>query len=165
MMAAASRSSGTAYRSGQLPRPTRHPVHDAGLFRFGQHAPPRAFIQAAPSRPSAPMPVITTPSTRSPYTSAADWNSTSTDGRWGIERPDVESNASFGPPHSGGASDDVRPARRGRRPGRTLSPSRASTTAERRRLVEALGVGLCIPDRHVQHNQRAGRESQRAVAE
>ena len=35
-------------------------------------APPRALIQAAPSRPSAPIPVITTAKTRSPKTSAAD---------------------------------------------------------------------------------------------
>src|SRR3954464_10512863 len=32
--------------------------------------PPFALIQAAPSRPSAPMPVITSPSTRAPNTSA-----------------------------------------------------------------------------------------------
>ena len=34
--------------------------------------PPAALIQADPSRPSDPMPVMTTPSTRPPYTSAAE---------------------------------------------------------------------------------------------
>ena len=48
--------------------------------------PPRALIQAAPSRPSAPIPVITTPSVRAPNTLAAETNSTSTDGRWGVSR-------------------------------------------------------------------------------
>mgnify|MGYP003290066857 CR=1 FL=1 len=39
---------------------------------------------AVPSRPSFPMPVMTTPSTRGPKIVAADWKSTSTEGRCGV---------------------------------------------------------------------------------
>src|SRR5205807_2302514 len=82
--------------------------------------PPAALIAPRPSAPSSPMPVITTPTDMRLNSCAAEWKSTSADGRC---------------PLTGGPSERTTMARRGRRASRFLDARQFFGDSDRRKLA------------------------------
>jgi hypothetical protein len=110
---------GAAIAQGRFHDRARHAVDDARRLGLGGDPTALRLDVRGPQRPSFPMPVITTPSTRGPKIAAADWKSTSTAGRWGVSvgrRSRWARTEGVGAPHEGevlaGGANQTTPGRR-----------------------------------------------------